>query len=478
MSEQDLDLIVIGSGPAGEKGAAQAAYFGRRVALVERQERPGGAPVNSGGLPTKTLRETALYLTGFRRREIYGIGLDLTPELTLDRLRARAASVSDVAGRAVRANLERHGIELVHGVARLGPDRSVEVRGSDGSERTLRAKVILVATGSRPFRPDSVPFDDPGVHDSDTILGIDHLPASLVVIGGGPVGCEYASIFTALGVQVTLVDRAERLMPFLDGEASEQMRACFTDMGMRLLLASPRAEVARVDGRLAVSLPDGTALETDMVLYAAGRSGNTEDLGLEAAGVELDARGRIIVDGEYRTAATGIFAAGDVIGPPALASVSAEQGRVAMCHAFDIPFKETVDPLPPFGIYSIPEAAMVGLTEEAAAAAGIETATGRFHFAHNPRSLIAGTTYGFIKLVFRRDDRRLLGVHIVGEEASELIHVGQAVLHAEETIDRFIHSTFNIPTRSEVYKYAAYDGLQQLSGRSLQGGAPSLQADA
>jgi NAD(P) transhydrogenase len=265
-------------------------------------------------------------------------------------------------------------------------------------------------------------------------------------------------------------------MPFLDGEASEQLRACFTDMGMHLLLGSPRAEVARVDGRLRVSLGAGDPLVSDAVLFAAGRSGNTEGLALEGAGVELDARGRIVVDAEYRTAAPGIFAAGDVIGPPALASVSAEQGRVAMCHAFDIPFKETVDPLPPFGIYSIPEAAMVGLTEEAAAGAGIETATGRYDFANNPRSLIAGTTYGFIKLVFRRDDRRLLGVHIVGEEAAELIHAGQAVLHAGETIDRFIHTTFNIPTRSEVYKYAAYDGLQQLSGRSLQGGAPSLHA--
>ncbi|MFO7533401.1 MAG: FAD-dependent oxidoreductase, partial [Candidatus Limnocylindrales bacterium] len=314
MSDHDLDLIVIGSGPAGEKGAAQAAYFGKRVALVERQERPGGAPVNSGGLPTKTLRETALYLTGFRRREVYGIGLDLAPELTLDRLRARAAAVSEVAGRAVRANLERHGIELVQGVARLGADRSVEVRLSDGGDRTLRAPVILIATGSRPFRPAAVPFDDPDVHDSDSILGIERMPASLVVIGGGPVGCEYASIFTALGVQVTLVDRAERLLPFLDGEASEQLRACFTDMGMRLLLASPRAEVARIDGRLRVSLAGDHALDTDVVLFAAGRSGNTEELGLEAAGVELDARGRIIVDAEYRTAAAGIFAAGDVIG--------------------------------------------------------------------------------------------------------------------------------------------------------------------
>ena len=228
-----------------------------------------------------------------------------------------------------------------------------------------------------------------------------------------------------------------------------------------------------MDGRLRVSLADGRTIDTEKVLFAAGRSGNTEELGLEAAGVALDGRGRIVVDAEYRTAVAGVFAAGDVIGPPALASVSAEQGRVAMCHAFDIPFKETVDALPPFGIYSIPEVAMVGLTEEAATAAGIAVATGRFAFSGNPRSLIAGTTYGFLKLVFRRDDRRLLGVHIVGEEAAELIHIGQAVIHGGETIDRFIHTTFNIPTRAEVYKYAAYDGLQRLTGRSLQGRAPA-----
>jgi NAD(P) transhydrogenase len=474
MSDQDFDLIVIGSGPAGEKGAAQAAYFGKRVAIVERQERPGGAPVNSGGLPTKTLRETALYLTGYRRREVYGIGMDIGPDLTLDRLRARAATVSEVASRLVQANIERHGIDLVHGSARLGPDRHVVVNAPDGSVRTLHGRVVLVATGSRPFRPEAVPFDDPDVHDSDTILGIDRIPHSLVVIGGGPVGCEYASIFSALGVRVILVDRADRLMPFLDREASEQLRACFTDMGMRLLLASPHASVARHEGGLRVSLADGETLDTDKVLFAAGRSGNTDGLGLEAAGVELDPRGRIVVDERYETAAPGVFAAGDVIGPPALASVSAEQGRVAMCHAFDIPFKDTVDPLPPFGIYSIPEVAMVGLSEESAAAAGIDAVAGRYGFGSNPRSLIAGTTNGFVKLVFRRDDRRLLGVHIVGEEAAELIHAGQAVLHAGETIDRFIHTTFNLPTRSEAYKYAAYDGLQQLSGRTLQGGAAQL----
>lgn len=460
----DLDLVVIGSGPAGEKGAAQAAYFGKRVALVERDQRPGGAPVNRGGLPTKTLRETALYLTGFRRRDTYGIALSVSPDMALDRLQARTAAVSAVAGEAVRRNLERHGIELVRGTARLDGSGRVEVATADGASRTLRARTILIATGSRPFRPAAMPFGDPDVLDSDTILELDRIPDRLVVIGGGPVGCEYASIFTALGSRVSLVDRSPRLMPLLDADASEQLHSCLTDMGMDVRTGSPQALVERVDGQLRVSLGDDEVIDTDRVLFAAGRSGNTETLELAAAGVDTDDRGRVIVDHEYRTTAPGVYAAGDVIGPPALASVSAEQGRVAMCHAFDIPFKDTVDPLPPFGIYSIPEVAMVGMTEAAAAEAGIDAEVGRSRFADNPRSLIAGTTYGFIKLVFRRDDRRLLGVHIVGEEAAELIHLGQAAMHAEQSIDLFIHTTFNLPTRAEAYKYAAYDGLQRAQG--------------
>ena len=458
-----FDLVVIGSGPAGEKGAAQAAYHGKRTALVERSERLGGAPVNRGGIPTKTLRETALYLTGFRRREIYGVGLDLTPELTLDRLRSRAVAVSETSMDAVRLNLERHAIELVHGTATLGEDHTVMVDMADGTTRSLQADVILVATGSRPLHPPGIPFDDPDVHDSDTILDLRELPRSIVVIGGGPVGCEYASIFGALGIDVTLVDRANRLMPFLDAEISNEFHACLTAAGVRMVLGSTEAAVGRTEGRLQVVVSEGETLEPDKVLFAAGRTGNTDGLGLLQAGVTLDDWGRIVVDEDYRCG-PGIYAAGDVIGPPALASVSAEQGRVAMCHAFGIPFKETVDPLPPYGIYGIPEVGMVGMTEEAAGAAGIDYEVGRYRFDNNPRSLIAGTTYGVIKLVFRRDDRRLLGVHIVGEEAAELIHVGQAVIHADEVIDRFIHSTFNIPTRAEAYKYAAYDGLQRLDG--------------
>ena len=464
MNEKKLDMVVIGSGPAGEKAAAQAAYFGRRVAVVDRRDRLGGAPVTTGGIPTKTLRETALYLTGFRRREIYGLGLEISAEVALERLRAREAEVSAMMEQAVRRNLERHGIELLHGDASLDRERTVTVMDSGGREWVLTADVVLVATGSRPFRPPGIPFDDPDVHDSDTILPLERIPASIVVIGGGPVGCEYASLFTALGVQVTLIDSADRLVPFLDAEISAALREAFEAMGMRVLLGSPPAGVERTDGQLRVT-PGDDVLTPQKVLFAAGRAGNTEGLGLEEAGVALDPRGRIVVDERYETTVPGIYAAGDVIGPPALASVSAEQGRVAACHAFDIPFKETVDPLPPFGIYSLPEVGMVGKTEEAASESGVAYEVGRARFAENTRSGIAGTTQGLIKLVFDRNDRRLLGVHIVGEEAAELVHVGQAPIHAHETIDRFIHSTFNVPTRTEAYKYAAYDGLQRIQGR-------------
>lgn len=460
--EKRYDLVVIGSGPAGEKAAAQAAYFGKSVALVERSARLGGAPVNSGGIPAKTLRETALYLTGHTRRHLYGVGMELSSDIMLDRLRKRSAEESARAGETVRANLQRHRVDVIHGSGSLGRDRTVAVTLAGGGDRVLQGEVILIATGSHPFRPPNVPFDDPDVEDSDSILALDRIPDSMVVIGGGPVGCEYASIFGALGVDVTLVDMADRLMPFLDVDASEQLAICLTDLGIEVLVGSPPAAVERVDDQLTVTIGD-TTIRPGKVLFVAGRKGNTDGLGLEDAGVQLDDRGRIVVDAQYQTTAPGIYAAGDVIGPPALASVSAEQGRVAACHAFDIPFKEGVDELAPSGIYSIPEVGVVGMTSEQAAAAGIDFEIGRYEFSENPRSRIAGTTYGMIKLVFRRDDRRLLGVHIVGEEAAELVHIGQAVIHAGQTIDQFIDSTFNIPTRSEAYKYAAYDGLQRLA---------------
>jgi NAD(P) transhydrogenase len=464
-AEKRFDMVVIGSGPAGEKAAAQAAYFGKRVAIVERAPSPGGAVVRNAEIPSKTLRETALYVTGFRRREVYGLGLTLDPEAAVAQLRTRTSQVIETMTDAVRRNLERHAIEFVHGNARLGSDRTVHVTLDSGHERVLQSNVVLIATGSRPFRPPSIPFDDPDVLDSETVLDIDRPFTSLVVVGGGAVGCEYASIFTALGVEVTLVDSGERILSFLDAEISQLLSQIFSGMGMRLVLGGGRAAVGRDDHGLICALEDGEEIRTDKVLFASGRVGNTEGLGLEEAGIEMDARNRIVVDETFRTTAESIYAAGDVIGPPALASVSMEQGRVAACYALGIPFKDTVDPMPPFGVYSVPEAAMVGLTEEDAAAQGIDYEVGRGWFAGNTRATIAGAEDGLVKLIFRRDDRKLLGVHVLGDHATELVHQGQAVLHYGGAIDYFIHSTFNVPTESEAYKYAAYDGLQRLQTR-------------
>jgi len=463
---ESFDMVVIGAGPAGEKAAAQAAFFGKRVAIVERQAAPGGSLVSSAGVPTKTLRETALYLTGFRRREVYGLSIQLDPDATLDRLMARTAQVQAAMTGQVRENIARHRIKMVRGTGRLGTNRTVVVTPirRNGAPRTLQADIILVATGSRPFHPPDVPFDDPDVYDSERILGIDRIPRSMVVVGGGPVGCEYASIFTSLGTEVTLLDSGERLLPFMDSEISRLLGATLSGMGMRLVLGSGVGAVRRTDGELRVTLESGEVIRPEKVLFAAGRAGNTEGLGLEEASVQVDTRGRIIVDKEFRTTAEGIYAAGDVIGPPALASVSMEQGRVAACRAFGIPFKETVDPLAPYGVYSIPEVAMVGLTEEAATKQGVGYEVGRGWFSGNTKAVIDGGTDGLVKLVFRRKDRVLLGVHILGDIASELVHDGQAVMHASGVIDHFIHATFNVPTRSEAYKYAAYDGLQRLAG--------------
>jgi NAD(P) transhydrogenase len=460
-----FDLVVIGSGPAGEKGANQAAYHGHRVAVVERRSRPGGASIAVAGMPVKTLRDSAVYLTGWSRRDIYGVGISLAADPVMNRLRTRMGEVVETMAAAVGQTLERHGVELIHGDARLGPDRSVVVSDPDGRERTLHARVILLATGSRPYHPPDIPFGDPDVHDSDTILSLERLPERILILGGGPVGSEYASIFTALGVEVTLVDRGTRLLPLLDREVSEALAEHLRRSGARLIFGGHVESVGRDVQGLLVRV-DGEELRPQVVLHAVGRTGNVEGLGLPDAGVEVDSRGRIRVDQNFQTTSEGIYAAGDVIGPPGLASVSMEQARVAMCRAFGIPLKTSIDQLVPTSIYTLPEVASVGLTEEAARSTGEDVETGRAFFSANSRARIAGTTEGLVKLVFRSSDRRLLGAHILGEEASELIHIAQAMLHARATVREFIDVTFNVPTRADAYKYAAYDALQHLEARA------------
>jgi NAD(P) transhydrogenase len=462
---EQFDLVVLGSGPAGEKGATQAAYFGYRVAVVERGSRPGGAAIAVSGVPVKALRDTAVYLTGWSRRDVYGVGISLAPDLVMNRLRARIDDVVATMTTAVSENLKRHDVEVVHGAARLGHPGTVVVETEDGSTRMLEARVILLATGSRPHHPSHIRFDALDVHDSETILSIDRLPETLMVVGGGPVGCEYASIFANLGVKVTLVDRGTRLLPLLDAELSAELAQSLQRVGTRLLLGTEVESVGRdADGLFA--RVDGDTLRPQLVLHAVGRTGNVEGLDLDAAGIEVDRRGRVRVDGNFRTTAAGVYAAGDVTGPPGLASVAMEQARVAMCRAFAIPFKESLDPVVPTGIYTLPEIAMVGVTEDAAREAGEEVETGRARFEDNARASISGSAEGLVKLVFRRSDEQLLGAHILGEEATELIHVAQAVLHKGGTIEEFIDTTFNFPTRADAYKYAAYDGLQRLRVRA------------
>jgi NAD(P) transhydrogenase len=463
-----FDLVVLGAGPAGEKAATQAAYFGKSVAIVERRPTPGGVAVQDAGIPTKTLRETALYLTGFRHRDIYGISLALDARHKLEHLTRRTAGLRELMTEVVTKNLDRMGVVFIHGTGRLAvapspASRTIHVDTPSGA-RTLKADVVLLATGSRPARPPIVPWDDPGVSDSEAILRIDRLPRSLLVVGGGAVGCEYASIFTALGVEVTLVEALPRLLGFADAEASTELAEIFVRNGTRVRTGVSLEGIAREGDRLVARVHGAEPIAAEHVLFAGGRTGNTEGLGLVEAGVEVDDRGRVIVDASFRTTAPGIYAAGDVIGPPALASVSMEQGRVAACHAFGIDFKHRVDPLPPLGVYSVPELAMVGLTEEAARGQGLAIETGRCPFARNTRARIAGTTDGLLKLVFRREDRVVLGVHIVGDIASELVHLGQVAVADRRPIDDFIHHTYNVPTYTEAYKYAAYDGLQRLSG--------------
>ena len=464
------DLVVIGSGPAGEKAAAMAAYFEKRVAIVEREATPGGTVVRRGGIPTKTLREAATYLSGFHRRGAYGVGVNVSHEDLVDVMRQRALDVVELTAAAVGQNIARHGIEMVPGTGSITPDGNVRVtQPSHGDDRVLETEHVLIATGSRPLRPAAIPFDDPAVDDSDTILALAEIPQSLVVIGAGPVGIEYASISTALGVRVTVIDAGTRPIPFADEEISAVLVAALEADGARFIFEAPGSVIARTERGLEVTLPSGEVLTPNKVLFAAGRVGNIEGLGLEDAGIDTDERNHILVDEHFQTSRPAVYAAGDIVGPPALASVSAEQGRIAVSHAFDLGVLDDLDSVPVYGVYSIPEVGMVGLTEAAARDEGHDVAIGRNAFMLNPRSRIAGSQVGMIKLVVDKSDHKLLGVHIVGDEAAELVHIGQAAIHAGEPVERFIHTTFNTPTRAEAYKYAAYDALQDISGHRLSG---------
>jgi len=457
----DFDLIVIGSGPAGEKGAAQAAYFGKKTAIIEMAPRVGGAGVNTGTVPSKTLRETALYFSNLRQRGLYGIDYSVKQNISIEDFMYRKTHVVNNEWDLIYQNIERHNIELIFGHASFLDAHTIQVE-RDGATDKYTAEFFLIAAGSIPNRPDNFPIDDRLVYDSDSILNMDRMPRNLAVIGGGFIGCEYATIFTALGIPVTLVESKSRLLSFIDGEIAERLQQHLADLGMTIMLNQEYERMEKGTEAVTVHLKSGKRFTVDKALIAAGRYGNTKNLGLEKLTITPNAKGQLAVNLQFQTSVPNIYAAGDVIGFPSLASTSMEQARVAMCHAFKLEYKKQVSPFIPLAVYSIPEISYTGATEESLKEKKIPYCVGRAMFELNARGQIIGDLSGMVKLLFSPSDQKLLGVHIIGEGASELIHVGLFVLSQGLTIDYFIQSVFNFPTLSEAYKYAAYDGLGNL----------------
>jgi NAD(P) transhydrogenase len=468
-ANEQFDLLVIGCGPAGEKAGAQAAYFGKRVAVIERARYTGGSCINTGTVPSKTLRESALYFSGLKQRGLYGIDYSLKENLTVNDFMHHEREVVEMERQRILKNLALHQIELISGQAVFEDAHTIVVSSKDGARR-LHGEIILIASGSKPHRPPEIAFDDVHTFDSDTFLQMDRIPKSLAVIGGGVIGCEYASIFMALDVKVTLVDGRDVLLPFLDTEISTRLRERFAALGMQFWFNERPVKVENSSSGARLTMKSGRVLETEAALFAAGRRAAVDGLELQKADLAVNDKGYIPVDEHYRTSVANIYAAGDVIGFPALASTSMEQGRVAVCHAFGLKYKQRVASLLPMGIYTIPEISAAGETEASCQEKKIDYVVGRAHYANNARGHIAGDTTGLLKLIFARADKKLLGVSIIGENATELIHIGMTVLDRSLTIDEFIEQVFNYPTLSETYKYAAYDGLGNLAGHKLREG--------
>jgi len=454
------DLVAIGAGPAGESATELAAFFGHRSVVIERAQ-PGGTVTTTGGAPTKTLREAALYLSGFSSGDVYGLQMAAPPEVATDIIRRRTHSVCTLLQKVTADNIAKREVDYIQGTARLDPDGTVLVSNGREAERRIRAKVILIASGSRPFRPKNISFDIPGVCDTDTVLERGWVPKDIVIAGGGPVGVEFVTICHALGAKVTLVDRGAHLITAMDGEVSGYLEGLFREWGIEVLFGATVESVAAQETRLEVVLSTCQRLSPDTLLFAAGRIANTEGLGLEALNVELDSRGRIVVDENFRTSVPGIYAAGDVV-QPTLASIAMEQGRVAVCHAFGIPFEGTVDPCPVSAIYGMPEVSGAGLTEEQCRERSLDYEVGRADLGLTPRGAIAGRG-GLLKLIFLKADRKLIGVHCIGDIASEIVGIGQMVIRCGGTVNTIANMSLNTPTYSYAYKYAAFDGLRRLA---------------
>jgi NAD(P) transhydrogenase len=456
----DYDLLVIGSGPGGQKAAIAAAKLDRRVAVIERPEMLGGVCVNTGTIPSKSLREAILYLTGLDQREMYGQSYRVKDEITIADLTARTRHVVSRENDVVRSQLTRNRVTIIAGFGYFTGPNAVEV-DEGGRSRKVTADKIVIATGTRPARPSSVAFDEKTIIDSDGINHLDNVPRSMVVAGAGVIGIEYASMFAALGTKVTVVEKRDRMLEFCDEEVVEALKYHLRDLAVTFRFGETVGSVeAREEGAIAL-LHSGKKIPADVVLYSAGRQGMTDGLNLPAAGLTADERGRITVDEFFRTKAEHIYAVGDVIGFPALAATSMEQGRLAAHHAFGEPVAANEVPQP-IGIYAIPEISFVGKTEAELTDACIPFEVGVSRYRELARGQIVGDSYGVLKLLVSPEDGKLLGVHVFGTGATELVHIGQAVMGCGGTVDYLVNAVFNYPTLAESYKVAALDATNKM----------------
>ncbi|HVN28383.1 MAG TPA: Si-specific NAD(P)(+) transhydrogenase [Candidatus Binataceae bacterium] len=466
MAEYEYDLVVIGSGPAGHSAAIQAAKLHKRVLMAERKAIVGGVCMNIGTIPSKTMREAVLYLSGYREHALYGESYKVKEKITLADLMFRVEPVVRHEVDVTRHQLLRNGVDLEHAEAAFIDAHTLQLRFSDrAGERIVSTDKIVISVGTEAARDPRMPLDGNCVFSSDDILQLKDLPGSLAVIGAGVIGCEYASIFAALGVRVTVVEKQPRLLPFVDAEIVEGLIYHLRERRVTMRLGEEVDRVELIDDnarpRVKINLVSGKQIVVDKVLRSIGRSGATSRMRLEAAGVKTDTRGRIKVNEVYQTEVPNVYAAGDVIGFPSLASTSREQGRIASCHAFGVEAKHAPE-LFPYGIYTIPEISFVGQTEEELTEKGVPYEIGKAQYREIARGQIVGDTTGMLKLLFERDTHELLGVHVIGEGAVELVHIGQAVLSLRGKVDYFVDTVFNYPTLAECYKNAAFDGINRL----------------
>jgi NAD(P) transhydrogenase len=466
MADFDYDLVVVGSGPAGHHAAIQAAKLRKRAMIVERKEIVGGICMNVGTIPSKTMREAVLYLSGYREHAIYGESYQVKEKITLQDLLFRVDPVVRHEIDVMRHQLLRNNIELVHAEASFVDPHTLQLAsGNGGGVKRVTADRVVIAVGTEAVRDSRMPLDGQCAFSSDDILQMDEVPKTLTVIGAGVIGCEYASMFAALGVRVTLVEKRPRLLPFIDSEIVEALTYHLREKRVTIRLGEEVNRIELIEDangkRVRVALVSGKQIVSDKVLCSTGRSGATSKLNLEAAGVTTDDRGRIKVNRFFQSQVPTVYAAGDVIGFPSLASTSKEQGRLAACHAFGVECMHAPE-LFPYGVYTIPEISFVGRNEDELTEQGVPYEIGKAQYREIARGQILGDTIGMLKLIFHRETLKLLGVHVIGEGAVELVHIGQAVLALEGKLDYFINTVFNYPTLAECYKNAAFDGINRL----------------